>query len=481
MSTQTITPQTFTNLSTPSGLQFLNETDSVKVGNFAVEIKPELVQRILDFVNGERFHLTTLVNGHHSFLWTPESENNKRSTIRKILNPDSYQHINSFKILSDYFYQVSQHIMGDTCSGLQIYRHLETRVKISSIDFLQQNKMKFLKQKIRQHLSGQNSFLFAPEYDYEKIDFEDDEYQTLIIDPKIHQGNYGKALFYRKGLHIKEYSQEDICRILKENYSEEILTSYQKFKDRFALVEMEGLILILVHLKSIGSVKDLEKNRDLYNFMCQVKNMFLHTPTIMMGDFNLPLPSEEKGHLGYQTQHLENYQLRDEESWFQWFYRKTRGLFLNDSDDYINKGFTRAVYDSNEVIGKGRTDNGSYNSQVYRRKFYTDRNYNTDQFFLNFPSPIRTEMFPKRSQVPLIPYIGKSLDGSDSHLSDHQILQTHFEFEGVEYQASIFNVLSECCVNPPPLKEGLTEVEINAQEIEYSVLMHDIYKSITMT
>ena len=109
-------------------------------------------------------------------------------------------------------------------------------------------------------------------------------------------------------------------------------------------------------------------------------------------------------------------------------------MFFQDSEEFMNKGFTRAVYNPTHVIGKSRSDNGFLNSQVYRNKFYQDRKYNTDQIFFNFPNDNRTQISPRRSEVPLLPYIGKNLDGSDSHLSDHQILHSNFTFEGVEYQ-----------------------------------------------
>ena len=293
MSLPYVNPKTFTHLNSASGLDFLRNSQEVMVGKFSVDINSELVQKILNFINGKNYNLKILKDSHHAFLWDSECEDSntvKENTIRKILNPDSYLHIKSYKSLSDYFYQVSQHLMGDTCSGLEIFKNAESRIKISNMDFLRQNKIKFIQKTIKDHLQGENSFLFAPEYDFGNLDFKEENIECLILDPKIHEGNNGKAFFYRKGINVKEYNQEYTMRLLQEAYSEDILKSYEIFKDKFSLVEMDGLVLILVHLKSIGSSKDLEKNRKLYSFMCQVSNIFQNITTIMMGDFNLPLP-----------------------------------------------------------------------------------------------------------------------------------------------------------------------------------------------
>ena len=485
MTQQTVSPQTFVNMSSPEGLDFLSRTSSIPIKDFQINISPELIQKFLDFIKSERFDLDVLVNSHHSFLWEKDNSMNdelKKQTIQKILNPESYSHINSFKSLSNYFYQVSNHVMGDTCSGFTILKNPESRVKISGIDFLHKNKESFLQKRIQSLLAEKNSLVYLTEYDFLKMDLSEHSSEMLILNPEIHEGNNGKALCYRQGLLVSEFTEDDIRKLLQEHYSEEILESYEKFKQRFSLVDMDDITLLLIHSKSVGSKKDIQKNREIYDFLCQVKNMFLDSPCIMMGDFNIPLPSEENGHLGYTSQTLENYPLRDEESWLQWVWRQTKSMFFNDTEDYINKGFTRAIYDPEQVIGKARSDNGFFNSQVFRGKFYDDRNYNTDQIFVNFPSPnLKAEMFPKRSEVPLIPYIGKSLDASDSHLSDHQILQSRISYLDSSYSISTFNALSNCCSQGPPLKNGLTVTEIKALEMEYSMLMNDIYHNMSFS
>ena len=481
MSFQSVTPQTFINFNNQDGINFLKQIRNIEISEFSINIDDNLINQILTFINSNNYNLNILIDNYHSFLWNKDIKNDKDKieVIKKIINPESYRDIKSFNSLSDYFYQVSLHLMGDTCGGLEIYKHPDSTINISNMDFLRQNKINFIQREISTRISKENSFLFAPEFDFKDFKLEDENIKCLILDPTIHKGNNGKALFYHKNLHVLEFSKEIITRMLFENYSKNILSSYEKFSKHFALVMINNITVILVHLKSIGSVKDLEKNKELYTFICKVKNMFQDSPTIMMGDFNLPLPSEENGHLGYQSNHLENYQLQDDEKWYHWIYRSIKNLIFEDTTDYMNKGFIRAGYDPKQVIGKSRSDNGYFNSQAYKSKFYEDRQYNTDQIFFNFPCESKTILSPQRSSVPIIPYIGKNNDGSDSHLSDHQILQSTFQFEGIEYNASVFNVLANCCSGPPPLKDNISGIECKTIEIEYSVLMYNIFNAIS--
>lgn len=465
--------ETMNNLS--SNNEFMETLTGTSIEKCEFKITPELIERITNFLQ-KYIDTDRLVEGKHTKLWTAESVQNLTKTVYKILDPASHSKVHT---LSDFFYQVSVHLMMDTCGGFEIERAKQSNIFSSGISFLQENKLRFLENQIRTQLAGQkNSFLCAVEWDYGEIGgLLQSGIHMIVLDTEIHHGNSGKAFFYTEDIGANEISYTEICDMLKQKYGEEILETYQKYQDKFALIKVQDFYVLLVHLKSIGSSKDISKNRELYQFMYQVRDMLMDYHVVMMGDFNLPLPSEENGHLNYTPKDLVDYPLRDEETTLSWMWKSLKSWFVTDTDDYLNKGFIRAIYDPVSVRGKARSDKPFYNSQAFKGKFYENRDYNTDQWFANFATPTEAQLFP---DVPKIPYIGKEAIGSDSWLSDHQMLMVEFMCGDTYYTSFMFNVLSNCCSDKPSLRGNLLRYEVEAAEIEYSLLLSRVYEAITI-
>jgi len=209
--------------------------------------------------------------------------------------------------------------------------------------------------------------------------------------------------------------------------------------------------------------------------------MYMRDKFIMLGDFNIPLFEEENEHLKLKLEHKVSYPIKDETfitrtmTNFVDFVSDYLPSYVSKQPDFINKNMYRAIYDNSHVIGKQRVGHPSKNSQAFDFKIYKNRQYNTDQIFTNISDPFKVDIYPKN--LPLMPFIGKSMtDEQNPHwLSDHQRLSCLLEYNSSVYKCSVLNMLSDCCSDKPPLKSfNLTEVE--AIDIEYAMLLSDIYK-----
>ena len=457
------TPETFITFNTPVGQQLLRKFSSTPVSQFRLEITPELVDAIMLFIQ-EYLDSQLLVKGFHTKLWTPESVNDIPSTIQAILSPESYS--GKVKTLQDLFYQISQHVMMDTMGGFPPGVHPETQVTVSPVEFIAQQKLSFLEREINQTLTTKGIML-CPEWDHPEPTLNPG-IQMLILDPTIHQGNSGKAVFYQ-GFDVTEYTAEELRRILGGEYD--------TYQEHFAVLQVSNYTLIMVHLKSLGTVKDIHKNAGLYRFMCRVREAFPGL-TFMAGDFNLPLPGEEKGHLGFMPNDLHNYPLPDDEGWLAWSWRKFQSIFLTNTYDHMTRDFTRASYNPEDILGKDRSSRPFDNSQAWKGKFYDNRDYNTDQIYSSFGQFQNTRLTPTPKDIPKMPYVGRNVDGTDSWLSDHQKLTTEFTYQDENFTISVFNVLSHACLGKSPLRGDLTPTHIQAAEIEFSALLYKVYQAV---
>ena len=473
-----VSGQTFEHLSKLQGQVLLQKLNATPVEKDQFQPSEKLVENFHKFIT-QYIDTQRYVSGVHTPLWTEESIQDIPGTIAKILTPESHPKAHT---LRDWFYQLSTHLMMDNMGGFLIQESPTRDQQIDATQYLMDHKIPFLQDTIKKQLHHSKlGFLFCPEWDFGDIDLSNTNIKMRILDPQTYQGNSGKAIFYTDDLRVKEISPVIIRQTVLNQYDEEMGQLLDKHQSKFAVVRVDEIIMILVHLKAVGNQNDILKNQELYYLLCQIRDMYSYGPVVMMGDFNLPLPSEEKGQLKLNSEILHKYPFRDEPSWFSWMYQKIAGM-LGSSDDYLNRGFYRALYQTSDIVCKIRTDNPFYNSQAFRNKFYGNskenppRMYHTDQILTNFAKPFKTQLYPTPQEIPSMPYVGEDLE--QSWLSDHQMITCQVPFYGKNYSLGVFNVLSKCCTEKSPLKSELSLSQRDSAQILYHYLLSELWNEL---
>lgn len=470
--------QFFQNLNTEEGKKFTKMLKNISSEEYTVEITEEFLIKIIDFVN-KNCAIDKLIEGHHSKMWSPKSKEDIKGTIETLVTKTDLS-------LSNFLYNFVQNLVGDMNGGFVFSVHENAQLNCSEYEFVRRNKINFLEKKVEHLLKKKTkSFLLAIEFDYGKIQVPEGITQH-ILNPEIHQGNNSKSVFYTDDItDFKEYSVDEINGLLKEHYKG---TNYSsKYYDKFSLLNIDGITVLMVHLKSTTSEKDIIKHNELYEIICQIREIFDDVPFIMAGDFNLPLPSEDNSHLNLSQKSLENYPLKDEPGYIESIWNYFKSFFQPIEEEYMNRNMTRAVYNPKIVKGKCRSGNPFGNSQAIKGKSYKNRGYNTDQVFVGglLKNAIMTA---KLNDFPsdIMPYISDQEDICESHLSDHQILETTVD----EYNVIVFNVLSQCSTTEPPLQlnedgktieyKNMTSQQIACIEDEFLDILQEFYSKITI-
>jgi hypothetical protein len=436
----------------------------------------EFIDDLADFI--EQYIDLAKMGGKYSKMWKGYEHKEAYSLrhceikkyLTKIITVD-----NQDKTLGYFIKRFITHTTGDECGGFTFVDARENK-DITSINYMHQHKKENMNQYITNYLKDIPGFVFCTEHDWDScLNDEDSDISFHSFDKSLHKDNSAKAVYYSKSLILNEMSSEDIkTHISSTKYGDKYDTYSSKFvvftmknpNAKFGELFYDEVIVIGVHLKSMGTKRDITNNMEEYKFLKSVIQSFKDCNLLVVGDFNLPEFSEGQEYFKLHAEDRITYPLQDTYNDFE------------DKDSYIVEGLTRySNYDTKTVSEKERTGNTGQNSQSVIGKCFK-RRYNTDHTYglFNIEVTSFSQLYPKYTKHT-IPFMNG--EEEDDWLSDHQASEVLFiDSVGNKYNISAYNVLSKCCSEGQPVKDTLTQEEVEDCRNESNEFISELYNMI---
>ena len=434
----------------------------------------EFIDDLADFI--DHYIDLSKMGGKYSKMWKgyehKEEQEHRLVEIKKYLTK-IITVTNEDKTLGYFIKRFITHTTGDECSGFTL---IDERVEkdTTSINYMHKHKKKNMNQYITHYLKDTPGFVFCTEHDWDSCLNEDGRNISFhSFDKSVHKDNSAKGVYYSKSLELTEMSSENIKKhISTTKYGDK----YDKYSSKFVVFTLknpnavvgemfyEEVIVIGVHLKSMGSKTDIMKNMEEYKFLKSVIQSFKDRNLLVAGDFNIPEMSEGQDYFKLNAEDRITYPLQDTYHDFE------------ERDSYLVEGLTRySNYDTKHVAEKERTGNTGQNSQSALGKCF-NRKYNTDLVYGSFNIEVTSsaKLHPRYKMIPFM-----NGEEEDDWLSDHQASEVRFiDSLGNKYNISAYNVLSKCCSQGQPVKDTLTQQEVEDCRNESNEFISELYNMI---
>lgn len=438
-------------------------------------------------------------------------------------------------------------VIGDVCGGFKITDlRPPCEKQVDAMQYIRDNKHKHMREYVTKQLfkDPQGGLVVCLENDHGCVfsakdtiksdltnavyvrntdDFSKIDKNTICylqLDPTVHTANQAKGIYYTGNYSISEVNCDQIKQKMFDCGFKEQGSKLYRYKDRVSVCCVHNIeetdkikesfwykkkYLIIVHNKSVGTKKDINKNAEEYAFMRKLidsyatytegtgttkvngqYSTYVHSrnypeDVLVLGDFNLPLWGEDNGYLKLNLEDRHTYPIQE--------------MYEGDNDVFMTKNLELySTWDNDEIGFKDRTSDWMQNSQAGcgKRTIPEDgpRNYHTDMIFGNIklsddwgPVIINSNLYPNPNAATGVafPMIGPDMNWFSDHQSMEMTMSDN-RGEDVAFRLVVLNTLSDCCSGEQHFKRSLNKKTIEKLREEFAVLLSEyISNCVTFT